>query len=483
MGPSTPNNGPLATQNRIGPTSGNGFGVYNTYDPAMPNNATSPTPNIVQTWKHNDADASLSSPQTRYSFFANGSFDITDKVQFYTNARFAESLTTTRLSAPPTLTGGWNQAVPYNPATDSPINPSMISAASTSAQLQAIYNAFTANPTNAGGTNTFYNSTFIPINGTKPGHPVPWQLALLLDTRTPSTTPGNIPGGGPSTCNNSIAPNLCTLAPTTWALNWIPYTALPARTTVDTEQTFQIETGFKFPLMVGDWTGDVYYSRGQSLDYEGGYGNESLQRTDALIASPGYGQGQTFQGNYNNATVNFGTSVPSTCTSGYYNTIFNPETAPSADCFNAINSVLQVTYTAMQQDIVEANFNGTLFKLPAGDVSGAFGYQYRRDAGQFTPDNLQATNSFLDQTVGLYPLGTLQQGEIAAKDGYAEFFIPVIGDLPFLKKLNLDIGGRYLRATATPFDDATTFKINIDAQPRPTRCGCVPVVAPRVPRE
>ena len=230
---------------------------------------------------------------------------------------------------------------------------------------------------------------------------------------------------------------------------------------MDTEQTFQIETGFKFPLMVGDWTGDVYYSRGQSLDYEGGYGNESLQRTDALIASPGYGQGQTFQGNYNNATVNFGTSVPSTCTSGFYNTIFNNETAPSADCFNAINSVLQ-TYTAMQQDIVEANFQGTLFKLPAGDVSGAFGYQYRRDAGQFTPDNLQATNSFLDQTVGLYPLGTLQQGEIAAKDGYAEFFIPVIGDLPFLKKLNLDVGGRYSAYSNTP--NATTFKINVDAQ-------------------
>lgn len=455
------NNGPLATSERAGPTSGDGFGVYNTYDPAMPNNATSPTPNVVQTWKHNDEDASLSSPQTRYSFFANGTFDITDKVQFYTNARFAESLTTTRLSAPPTLTGGWNQAVPYNAATDSPINPSMISATSTSAQLQAIYNAFTANPTNAGGTNPYYNTGFIPITGANTQHPVPWQLALLLNTRTPSTLVGNIPGGGPTTCNNSIAPNLCTLAPSSWALNWIPYSALPARTTVDTEQTFQIETGVKFPLMISDWTGDVYYSRGQSLDYEDGFGNESLQRTDALISSPGYGQGQTFQGNYNNASQNFGTSVPSTCTSGFYNVIFNPETAPSGNCFNAIDSTLQ-TYTAMQQDIVEANFQGTLFKLPAGDVSSAIGYQYRRDAGQFTPDNLQATNSFLDQTVGLYPLGTLQQGEISARDGYAEFFVPIVGDLPFLKKLNLDIGGRYSAYNNTP--NATTFKVNMDAQ-------------------
>ena len=205
----------------------------------------------------------------------------------------------------------------------------------------------------------------------------------------------------------------------------------------------------------------MYYSRGQSLDYEGGYGNESLQRLGAVLDSPDYGRGQTFQGNANNSNPNFGTSVPSTCTSGFYNSIFGGDVSPSADCFNAVNSTLQ-TYTAMQQDIVEANFQGTVFKLPAGDVSGAVGYQYRRDAGQFTPDNLQATNSFLDQTVGLYPLGTLQQGEIAARDGYAELFVPIVGDLPFLKKLNLDVGGRYSAYSNTP--NATTFKVNMDAQ-------------------
>src|ERR1700761_7635544 len=90
------NNGPVGTSGRIGPTSGNGFGVYNAYDPAMLNSATAGVggePNVVQDWKHNDTDASLSSPQNRYSFFANGTFDITDKIQFYTSARFADSLT------------------------------------------------------------------------------------------------------------------------------------------------------------------------------------------------------------------------------------------------------------------------------------------------------------------------------------------------------------------------------------------------------
>ncbi len=54
------------------------------------------------------------------------------------------------------------------------------------------------------------------------------------------------------------------------------------------------------------------------------------------------------------------------------------------------------------------------------------------------------------------------QSEIAAKDGYAELFIPLVQDLPFLKKLNLDIGGRYSDYSNTP--NATTFKVNIDAQ-------------------
>ncbi len=94
---------------------------------------------------------------------------------------------------------------------------------------------------------------------------------------------------------------------------------------------------------------------------------------------------------------------------------------PSANCLNGIESVLQ-TDTGMQQDIVEGNFQGTLFKGWAGDVSSALGFQYRRDAGQFTPDTLQSTNSFLDEPVGLYPLGTLMEEEFTAREGYAEFW-------------------------------------------------------------
>ncbi len=155
---------------------------------------------------------------------------------------------------------------------------------------------------------------------------MPWQLALLLDTRGPAgsvptlASTGNVIYGAPVKCQPQIAASSCSTAPTSWAINWQPYLAVPQRTTVDQSTSWQIETGFKFPLMVGDWTGDVYYSRGQSANYEQALGNLSLQRYRAVVDAPGYGAGATFQGNANGANTNFGTSVPSTCTSGFYNT-------------------------------------------------------------------------------------------------------------------------------------------------------------------
>jgi iron complex outermembrane receptor protein len=463
--------GPYQSSGWTGPTTGNGYGPFNMYDPTTENDqsAAGSNPSVVQGIKRNDTQAFVSSPQTRYSFFANGNFDITDKIQFYTDARFAESLTHTYLDAPPSLIGGWSASIPFNPTTDSPINPTMISPASTAAQLAAIAAAFAGAP----AANTYLNPNFIANGVAGAQHPVPWQLAMLLDTRsTPpffppvGTGPGSPTFGGSfsptsgATCNNTISPSLCVTAPTSWNLWWGPYQALPARATTDTSTAWQIETGLRFPLMVSDWTGDVYYSRGQSSELNNAYGNASLQRFEAVIDSPDYGAGQVFQGNQNNGGAGFGTGVPATCTSGFYQSLFGGDVPASPNCASAIGAVT-TSQTSIQQDIVEANFQGTLFKLPAGDMSGAFGYEYRRVAGQFIPDTLNSTSSFLDQTLGLYPLGALNNS-LASRDGYLELLIPVLSDLPLLKKLNLDIGGRYSSFDNTP--SATTFKINVDDQ-------------------
>ena len=471
------NNGNFATGNFAG-SLGNGFGLVNGYDAGVGNTTRSPNaPPVVNQLKWNNPTATISSPQTRYSFFANGTYDITDKVQFYTNARFANSLTTTLLDVPTTATFGWEASVPFNAATDSPINPALVNPGTSQANLTTIINAFkagTQGSTTIGGV-PIVNPGYIPTGTKGAQHPVPYQLAALLMSRSvfglgiplgalPTFPPTE--QGGPVTCGTgySVVSNgvpqasPCTPAATSWVLGYTPGPGqAPQRTTTDVSQTWQIETGLKFPLMVGDWTGEAYYSRGQSSDIDNGYGNDSLARWRAVIDAPDYGNGDTFQGNASGASTNFGTSVPTTCTGGWYNSIFTGG-VPSSTCANAISSLLPAQ-TTMQQDIVEANFQGSLFKLPAGDVSAAVGYQYRRDAGQYNAASLQSTNSFLDEPIGLYPQGS-NSNEITAKDGYAELFIPILQDVG-IKSLNLDIGGRYSSYNAAP--SATTFKVNVDA--------------------
>jgi iron complex outermembrane recepter protein len=462
------NYGPVATSNYMGPTDGTGgFALQNVYNPSLTNPGAITPSSLIQTVKYNNPLATISEPQTRYSFFANGTYDLTDKIQFYTNARYAQSRTYTLLPTATTAVYGWDAEVPFDATTDSPILPSAVNNTSTVAQLQAISAAFAS-----GNPGAYANPQYKGPTTAGAQHPVPWQLAMLLLSRgatngippgVAAAPPGTVAApvsGGPAVCSPYIAASLCSKAPTSWIVDYLPNFSALQRSTLDQSDVWQIETGLKFPVFA-DWTGELYYSRGESTNYEQGLGNDSLQRYRSVIDSPDYGAGQSFQGNQNGANPGFGTSVPSHCTSGFYNTFFGGDQAASADCMTAIAAPLQ-TMTAMQQDIVEANFQGTLFKLPAGDVSAAVGYQYRRDAGQFTPDNMQATYSFLDQTVGLYPLGSLNN-EISSRDGYLELFVPVVSDLPFLQRLSLDLGGRY-STFSNDIPGATTFKVNMDAQ-------------------
>jgi outer membrane receptor protein involved in Fe transport len=96
-----------------------------------------------------------------------------------------------------------------------------------------------------------------------------------------------------------------------------------------------------------------------------------------------------------------------------------------------------------------------------GEVRAAAGYQQRRNASQFNPDILQSTASFTDQVIGVYPTGYLR-AQTVAKDVWAEFLIPVVKDLPFLKKVELELGGRHSSYSSTASTD--TYKINANIQ-------------------
>jgi len=385
---------------------------------------TCPTgPQLIQQLKYNETEGYTSSPQTRFAFMGSADYDITDKIHFMSSGRFAQSVTETLLAGT-NASYGWEATVPYNATTDSPILSSITDPATLALAIK--------DPTNP----AYMNPGFIPHGAAGAQHPVPVEMAALLNSRANAPTTSG------------------------WVLETYPLNSFGRRATEDTNSAWQIEAGLTFDLPVKDWTAEAYYSRGESSTYNVAFGNNSLARWRGEITAADYGRNSALQSNLTppngpGASPGFG-SVPVKCSSGFYETIFQSDAVPSADCQYAVQAPLQ-TRTQNQQDIFELNLQGGLFNLPAGEVRGAAGYQQRRNASQFNPDILQSTASFTDQVIGVYPTGYLNQ-QTVAKDIWAEFLVPIIGDVPFLQKVELELGGRHSDYSSTESTD--TYKIN-----------------------
>ena len=264
-------------------------------------------------------------------------------------------------------------------------------------------------------------------------------------------------------------------------MGWIPNLdgPLPPRGTTGLNQVFQLTAGLhgKIPgnwSFTKDWTWSAFGTHSESTEYTVATGDYSLQRLRALLLAPGWGQTApgAFIGGTGNSTQAAGTTsaagtlntIPTTnpgfgvatdtCTSGMYNLLFN-NVAPSKDCFNAITAPLQ-SMNLTKQDQVEVDLQGTLFKLPAGDLKFAAGADYRRDSTLYNPDLLQSYDSFIDQVVGVYPVPYTNVAE-DVKEGYGELDIPVLADLPFLKSFSINPGVRYSSYSASK--GGWTYKI------------------------
>ncbi|MDR2214826.1 MAG: TonB-dependent receptor [Nevskiaceae bacterium] len=385
---------------------------------------------IRETLKYNDVDVMSSGPQDRYSIYAAGTFDITDNIQFFARGNWNQSTTRTRLFGT-NATGGWAANIAYNPTTDSPLLPTL------DWNDSALVAAAIADPTNP----LYANPAFIPHMAPGAQHPVSVEAAALLNSR-------------PNQAGD-------------WIVGTYPVESFDARATLNTTAVWQVETGLNFDLPIKDWTAELYYSHGASSQYNNAFGNSSLSRWRVLVSQPDYGYNSTLESNQPN-TVPAGTASTSlgfggaivNCTSGFYDMIFSGDARPSDDCRNAVIANLQ-TRTSNQQDVFELNLQGGLFDLWAGEVRGAAGFQYRRNQSQFIPDILQSTSSFLDQVIGVYPTGYLDVAT-SVKDIYGELLVPLVSDLPFLKRVELELGGRYSDYSDT--DSTWTYKAVANVQ-------------------
>ncbi|MET0279879.1 MAG: TonB-dependent receptor [Steroidobacteraceae bacterium] len=426
------------------PIDGVEYAYQTVYDGSQANSAAAP-PREITTVKYNNQQTLVSAPQSRYSFFASGKYDITDSIQFFTRANYAESKTRTLLLGT-NASSGWEVQMPYNPLTDSPVdpNPALYTSVGSIAAIKA-------NP------GAFANPNFIAHGAAGAQHPVPVELALLLNSRGANQFYCLTGSPGCTTANATTDRNLIGTARVGQASRWMmetyPNNSFSQRATLNVNNVWNIESGLRFDLPFGDWTGEAYYSRGQSSTYNVAFGNNSLERWRAVNLAPDYGRNGTFFGNEDGASKNFGT-VPAKCTTGFYETIFLGDRPASEDCQYAVRATLQ-TRTQNQQDNAELNFQGGLFELPAGQVRGAVGFQWRRNKAQFNPDILQSTASFTDQVIGVYPTGYLD-AKLIARDVYGELLVPIITDAPFAKKVELELGGRFSDYTVT--DSTTTYK-------------------------
>lgn len=214
--------------------------------------------------------------------------------------------------------------------------------------------------------------------------------------------------------------------------------------------TYNMVAGLNGKIPGTDFTWDVTGSQGESVTNALTTGVASLERLRAVMSAPNFGAGFSAKGNATGG--GFGASS-ATCTTG-----LNPFTGatPSADCIAAINADLKEQAT-MHQTIVEANVQGKLISLWAGDLRASAGATYRRNQYVFLEDTLKTSGeSFLDQALGIYPANNIR-AKTSSKEAYGEVSIPLLKDLPFIKLLELDAGIRYADSNIT--GGSTTWKV------------------------
>ncbi len=299
----------------------------------------------------------LSLPLKRYSMFANAHYDISDHVTFYIQGQFDQNDTRTALAGQVPAVNQWGVSIPYDAATD----------------------------------------------GAASGHPVPLELATLLNSRPDPNAP--------------------------WQLNQELDFLGPRSTDTDTN-TYEILGGFRGDLGYRDWTFDLYGSHGNTDQLVRYIGFADQARYQALIAMPNYGAGADF----NNGL----TGLLAHCTSG-----INPflTTPISQDCINIIESNIK-TSSELQQDQVEIDFQGSLYHLPAGDFRFALGADYRSDFYEYLPDPGMSTTNITSATLGIFDAAPTS-GTINVYEAYGELLLPVVKDEWYAKLFSIDAGYRF----------------------------------------
>jgi len=114
----------------------------------------------------------------------------------------------------------------------------------------------------------------------------------------------------------------------------------------------------------------------------------------------------------------------------------NPEFAEGQAAVDYLRDVRTVS-TFVDETIIGGYTTGTLFDLPAGEMKGVFGFEWREDAIDTRSDSV-AQRATLDGFFFDRPTrGSVNLGEL-----YGELFIPLVKDQVGIENLEMEVAGR-----------------------------------------
>ena len=135
---------------------------------------------------------------------------------------------------------------------------------------------------------------------------------------------------------------------------------------------------------------------------------------------------------------------------------FNPfgPTSMSLAAYNYISPEV-MNYTRYHRNSAQVNVSGSPFNLPAGPVSLAVGAEWHADGLNISvPLQIEARTAVNDQ---YYVNNRSGAGHNSAKEVYGEIGIPVVKDVPFFQKL--DLNGAFRHTEYTPSGPVNTWKL------------------------
>jgi outer membrane receptor protein involved in Fe transport len=146
--------------------------------------------------------------------------------------------------------------------------------------------------------------------------------------------------------------------------------------------------------------------------------------------------------------------------------IFNLTAPGQAEALGKISTNYQQNYHYRSQDY-SLNVNGKLFDLPAGELSAAFGAEYRNLEGEFGTDVLSRGIAplFLTCELAQETCTGDSYAQYIVKEVYGEFLIPLLKDKPGVQSLNLTAGVRYSDYSKDTIGNTTNSEFKLEYRP------------------